>query len=325
MNSPGTSPPSSVDLADNDDDFTTALMREVAKKLGVAYDTKFRSASEQIKLDDGGENNRRPSSSSGPLADVLRKINLRGKALGENHPSLCELHVQAAEILSDDPKADDHLFMALTNCKNRGCETSPEAVNVLSKMGALHTRRGRFLQAQEAFRQAAELCAALESGRKPATAPHLSDNHLRNVLSKLVVERSEVANAVASSLPKQAPHTRTSDTQTDSDALFIPPPTFAVSKEQLSRLRSPALRSAHELKKLVSYVSNGEAVAAASSTKDALSKTGSPHFSRGGKSSMQALLDTLERVKHPVGQVDHFQAATQREVARILLEQYSTE
>jgi tetratricopeptide (TPR) repeat protein len=304
-------------------------MRGIAKKLGVDYETSFRSASEADYQHQPTGKSREASPSSASLGEILKRIKLRGKALGENHPSLCELHVQAAEMLAEDSMAEDHLFMALANIKNRGNEISPEAVSVLSKLGALHTRRGRFIQAQEAFRRAAEICGALESGRKPVPTANYSDSHLRNVLSKLACERSEVANAVAASLPaKQAPQIRSSDTQTDVEFL-APPVTFTVSKEQLNRLRSPALRTAHELQKLVSYVSNGEALGAASATKGVISTVAaaSPSISRRSKGSLQALLDTLERVKNPLNTsaTDRFEGATQREVARILLEQYSIE
>ena len=322
MNSPATSPPSSVDPG-SDDDFTTALMRGVAKKLGVSYDTKVRSASYDAHAVSEPKLN---STSIAPvgLPGILRQIELRSKALGENHQSVCELHLQAADLLLDDQKADDHLFMALSNCRNRGGENTPDAVNVLSRMGALHARRGHYLQAQEAFRQASEICGSLEAGRAPVKAVNPSNDHLRSVLAKLASERSEIARYVASSLPsKNVPTTCSSDTQTDGEAVFVPPPTYTLSKEQLQRLRSPALRNANELKKLVSYVTNSEAVAAASATKEVIAKTTSPHFSRG-KTSMQSLLETLERVKNPVTTTD-FQSATQREVARILLEQYSAD
>lgn len=170
--STATSPPTSL-APQSDDEFTSALVRHAAKRLGFDVDDSLYlppHASPQHHKTDRQfvalSNNRR-------LPEILRQLEIRQKALGPKHESLVDLHMQAGkhfEQAGELGKSEHHFTSALDVLESSAGRASEALLPILTSLGHFYASRGRFFDAQAMFSRAASVCEACHTGRLSAAA-----------------------------------------------------------------------------------------------------------------------------------------------------------
>ncbi|CUI14422.1 Hypothetical protein, putative [Bodo saltans] len=258
-----TSPPTSL-APQSDDEFTTALVRHAAKRLGFEVDDPLYLPSSPQQHARGGGGGPLAVLSHRRLPEILRQLDIRQKALGPNHESLVDLHMQAAkhfEQAGELSKSEHHFTAALDVLETCVGKSSETLLPVLTSLAHFYASRGRFFDAQTMFARAAAVCEACHTGRMAAENPVQSTQpqRLRNALLQWKDRKSTDAVAVelrAGAAAVQAASRRGNVVDADAQTVEEPPqphvPTLDSSSWQ--RLQSPSLTTADDMRRLLTVV-----------------------------------------------------------------------
>jgi hypothetical protein len=258
-----TSPPPSL-APQSDDEFTTALVRHAAKRLGFEVD-------DPLYLPSSPQNARGGGGGGGPLAvlshrrlpEILRQLDIRQKALGPSHESLVDLHMQAAkhfEQAGELGKSEHHFTAALDVLETCAGKSSEALLPVLTSLAHFYAARGRFFDAQTMFTRAASVCEACHTGRMLAeSALHAAQpQRLRSALLQWKDRRSSDAVAIelraGAAAAVQAASKRGNVVDADVQTIDEPRHVPTMDSSSWQRLQNPSLTTADDMRRLLSTV-----------------------------------------------------------------------
>ena len=252
---PNTSPRTSHLDVSTDDEFATVLIQHAARQLGV-------SLPQRNNIRGGDHRIEETLHPQGYAAELTRQIEIRRKALGNRHISIADLHVKAGDIfLNEDDqfsKAENHFTAALEIQEEIFADTPSELIPLLSKMGNMYTKHKKFVSARRMFERAAQCAAAAESNvRAEESVAAPTDNLKKRLLSwKAGDVSAHLLHNAAADLYTKSDAVIQTETNADEHEIIAVVPSVFITEEQRDRLKAPSLRSAAELRNLVSYVND---------------------------------------------------------------------
>lgn len=266
--STATSPPTSM-APQSDDEFTSALVRHAAKRLGfdvndmTYHPNNNRGAvfGDKPTWNDAPASNRR-------LGEVLRQIEARQRALGAQHESLVDLHMQAGrqfEQSGELGKAEHHYTSALDVLETCHGSASELLLPTLMALANFYSVRGRFFDAKTMFDKAAHVCDACHSGRQVLLNSESQPQRLKSALlswkeqrrNEVVARELMVSAAEHASLNSSA---EVKPSVADADVQTLPQESFGrsagakLTEDSWLRLDQPTCATSEDMRRLIASV-----------------------------------------------------------------------